>query len=117
MNLFGWSARTGGTEDAMSEDIHHVHIPDDLSSLTVPATEPARWRAGSAVRRDWPDGTHELVGFSVDEDGASRFLARDRRYWQRGPLRPTAWRVVVVSRRDFDLHGHRRDCRAPDCPS
>jgi hypothetical protein len=81
---------------------------------------PARlepWQPGFAVRRDWPDGTHDLVGFRTTALQAHRFAERDRRYWRWGPLRPRAWAVVVVSRRDFDLHAGRRDCRAPDCPA
>ena len=27
------------------------------------------WEPGLAVRRDWPDGCHELVGFSVEGEG------------------------------------------------
>jgi len=74
------------------------------------------WQAGYAVRRDWPDGTHELVGFQAAPVEAARFLQRDRWYWRRGPLRPRAWDVVLVSRRDFELHAVRHDCRSPDCP-
>lgn len=73
------------------------------------------WRAGWAVRRDWPDATHELVGFRVRMPAAARFVDRDRAFWCRGPMRPTSWALVVVSRRDFDLHAGRRYCRAPDC--
>jgi hypothetical protein len=83
----------------------------------VPATAREAWEAGYAVRREWTDGTHELVGFRWTSASAIRFLDRDRRYWRRGPLRPRAWAVVLVSRRDFDLHGTRHDCRSPDCPA
>jgi len=75
------------------------------------------WESGLAVRRDWPDGCHELVGFSTDVAKVERFLRRDRAYWSRGPVRPASWEVVWVSRRDFSLHASRLDCRAPDCPS
>jgi len=75
------------------------------------------WESGLAVRRDWPDGCHELVGFSTDVAKVERFLRRDRVYWSRGPVRPASWEVVWVSRRDFSLHASRLDCRAPDCPS
>ena len=74
------------------------------------------WEAGLAVRRDWPDGTHELVGFTTNPAKAMRFVRRDRRYWHSGPLCPVSWQIVLISRRDFDLHRRRRDCRAPDCP-
>jgi hypothetical protein len=75
------------------------------------------WESGLAVRRDWPDGCHELVGFSTDVAKVERFLRRDRAYWSRGPVRPASWEVVWVSRRDFSLHASRSGCRAPDCPS
>jgi len=101
----------------MSDDIQHLDFSPDLSTLARPDTPPTRWRAGRAIRRDWPDGTHELVGFRDDEAAATRFLDGDRRFWRRGPLRPTAWRVVEISRRDFELHGRRRECRSPDCPA
>jgi hypothetical protein len=77
----------------------------------------AAWEAGYAVRRDWTDGTHELVGFHWTDTSAARFVDRDRHYWRRGPMRPHSWAVVVISRRDFDLHAKRHDCRAPDCPA
>ncbi|MDT4989335.1 MAG: hypothetical protein QOI74_3429 [Micromonosporaceae bacterium] len=83
-------------------------------------TEPAQrlretWEAGFATRRDWPDGSHDVVGFRWSATSAARFRERDRRYWRRGPVRPTTWAVVVISRRDFDLHSGRRECRSPDC--
>jgi hypothetical protein len=83
----------------------------------VSETTRMAWEAGYAVRRDWADGTHELVGFRWTGASASRFVDRDRRYWRRGPLRPCSWAVVMVSRRDFDLHATRHECRAPDCPT
>jgi hypothetical protein len=74
------------------------------------------WETGFAVRREWPDGTHQLVGFSSRHAAMLRFVQRDRSFWRAGPLRPRSWEIVTVSRRDFDLHAKRRDCRAPDCP-
>lgn len=73
------------------------------------------WRAGLAVRRDWPDGTHEFVEFSLTAAVVERFLSTDRTYWRRSYYRPTL-SVVSISRRDFELHRLRRLCRAPDCP-
>jgi len=83
----------------------------------VAARRVASWQAGHAVRRDWPDGTHELVGFRCLRVRAERFAKQDQAYWRRGPLRPCAYAVVVISRRDFRLHAHRHDCRSPDCPT
>lgn len=74
------------------------------------------WETGFAVRREWPDGTHQLVGFSSRQAAMVRFIRRDRSFWRPGPLRPRSWEVVAVSRRDFVLHARRRDCRSPDCP-
>jgi hypothetical protein len=74
------------------------------------------WETGFAVRREWPDGTHQLVGFSSRQAVMVRFIRRDRSFWRAGPLRPRSWEIVTVSRRDFALHAKRRDCRSPDCP-
>ena len=73
------------------------------------------WEAGYAVRRDWPDGSHEFIDFSVTAAQAGVRAERDREYWLRGPVRPRSWSVVVISQRDFTLHLGRRQCRAPDC--
>jgi hypothetical protein len=99
---------SGGAEAGMRE-----HLGRGASRS--PARQP--WEAGYAVRRDWPDGTHEIIGFRWTAAAAARLLAGDRHYWRRGPLRPSAWAMVVVSRRDFDLHARRPGCRSPDCPA
>jgi hypothetical protein len=72
---------------------------------------------GFAVRRDWPDDTHEFVGLRETLEEAERFLSGDREYWRRGPLWPRDYPVVWISRHDFDLHANRRDCRSPECPT
>ena len=83
----------------------------------VTAVENAeRWRQGFSVRHDWPDGTHVLVGFRVTRAAAERARRRADAYWRTAPLRPRC-AVVPVSYRDWDLHGQRSDCRAPDCPT
>lgn len=74
-------------------------------------------QAGHAVRRDWPDGTHDLACWRATAAAAHRVLVRRRASWRRAPVRPVAWSVVWVSRRDVIVHGHRHDCRAPDCPT
>jgi hypothetical protein len=74
------------------------------------------WESALAIRRDWPDGGHEFIRLTLDLLDASRFLARDRRVWWRGPIRPLRWSVVPISVRDFDLHRRRPLCKAPDCP-
>jgi hypothetical protein len=74
------------------------------------------WQVGFAVRRDWPDGSHEFVRFCLSEGEAASFVTSDRAYWRRGPWRPVH-AVVCISVRDFELHADRRLCRAPDCPA
>jgi hypothetical protein len=71
---------------------------------------------GFAVRRLWPDGTHDYIALSRTPGAAQRALERDRRYWLRGPIRPADFRVVAMSTHDFDLHRRRQGCRSPDCP-
>ena len=85
------------------------------SVLARPPVAP--WEAGYAVRRDWPDGTHDLVAYRREGTALDGFVARDREYWRWGPLRPARWTVVVVSYRDFNLHARRHGCQAPDCPT
>jgi len=75
------------------------------------------WPAGFAVRRDWPDGSHDLVAFRGSAGQARRFARRDRAYWRRSPLRPLTHTVVVTSRRDVVLHAARHPCASPDCPT
>jgi hypothetical protein len=71
--------------------------------------------ASFAVRRQWPDGGHDYIALSATPGEAQRALERDRRYWRRGPVRPSDCRVVAISARDFDLHRFRHGCRSPDC--
>jgi len=74
-----------------------------------------RWRRGFSVRHDWPDGTHILVGFRLTRPAAERRRRGTEAYWRTAPMRPRC-SVVPVSFRDWELHGQRSDCRAPDCP-
>jgi hypothetical protein len=99
----------------VSEQTRHDRPESIVAPAPVRRSDP--WESGCAVRRDWPDGTHDLVGFRASALEADKFLKRDRRYWRRGPYRPHAWTIVAVSRRDFDLHVRRHYCRAPDCPT
>lgn len=71
---------------------------------------------GYAMRRDWPDGIHDLVCWRRSQRRAAAKIAGDVEYWRRTTFRPTRHSVVAVSLRDFALHRRRRDCRAPDCP-
>lgn len=76
----------------------------------------APWQAGLALRREWPDRTHEFIGFSLSTDKLARLIERDVAYWRRGPIRPT-YSVVLISLREFAWHRRRRDCRSLDCPT
>jgi hypothetical protein len=74
------------------------------------------WQARFAVRRDWPDGTHDYVELCGTEARAGWAAMSNRMYWRRSHFRPSC-SVVQISRRDYDLHhGRRQMCRAPDCP-
>ena len=74
------------------------------------------WQVGVAVRRDWPDGSHDYFGLRAVDSDLSAAIRSDRVHWLRGPARP-AYSVVAISARDFLLHGRRDGCRAPDCPA
>lgn len=74
-------------------------------------------QAGFAVRRDWPNGEHDIVTWRLDPDGLDRWIVRDHEFWLRGPYCPVSWTVVLMSLNDFDLHASRHTCRAPDCPT
>jgi hypothetical protein len=78
---------------------------------------PDDWLAGFAVRRDWPCGTHEIVRWRATIERAQQCAWTDIEYRRTGPWRPLACTVVSISRRDFDLHAKRHDCRSPDCPT
>jgi hypothetical protein len=102
----------------MGVDVHAVDgmdACDRRSDLSGTSVRPAPWAPGFAVRRDWPDWSHQFLRFELVEEQARAFIAGDARYWMRGPVRPRH-SVVVISGRDFELHLRRDPCRAPDCP-
>ncbi|MFG2059402.1 hypothetical protein ACGFI9_35865 [Micromonospora sp. NPDC048930] len=71
---------------------------------------------GYAIRREWPDGAHDLFGFTSNESEAERQLARDESYWSSGPVRPAA--VYVVPANAADVNRHPVDgCRSASCPN
>ncbi|WKU03932.1 hypothetical protein [Micromonospora sp. HUAS LYJ1] len=78
-------------------------------------TEPQAHLWGYALRREWPDGTHDLFGFTPRADVALRRLDRDRGYWRTGPVRPVAVYLVPVHAADVTTHPV-RDCRKASCP-
>jgi hypothetical protein len=67
-----------------------------------------------SVRRDWPDGTHELLTPRRGVDAARRALAADGRFWRRGPVRP---RLTIVSMTLAEFRSHATWCRSPACPT
>lgn len=70
---------------------------------------------GYAIRREWPDGAHDLFGFTPDAETARRRLDRDQGYWRCGPVRPAA--VYLVAANAADVSGHPVDgCRRSGCP-
>ncbi|MFI6132729.1 hypothetical protein [Micromonospora sp. NPDC051141] len=70
---------------------------------------------GVAIRRQWPDGRHDLFGHTHDVEAAMGALGVQRRYWRRGPVRPTALHLVAVSEQAVKDHPT-SGCRAASCP-
>ncbi|QDY09437.1 hypothetical protein FJK98_21675 [Micromonospora sp. HM134] len=89
--------------------------PTTPASADDAGTEPQVHLWGYALRREWPDGTHDLFGFTPRADVALRRLDRDRSYWRTGPVRPLAVYLVPVHAADVTTHPV-RDCRKPSCP-
>lgn len=70
---------------------------------------------GYAIRREWPDGTHDLFGFTPHAHLAQRRLDRDLGFWRSGPVRPAA--VYLVAANAADVGRHPVDgCRGAWCP-
>ncbi len=69
-----------------------------------------------AVRRDWRDGTHELLCPRRDERRAARALAGDAAYWRPGPLRPQL-SLVALTLAEFRSHPANGSCRSTACPT
>jgi hypothetical protein len=98
----GWYGRGSRTAEPASS----------VNARSTGKSAQVRW----AVRRDWPDGTHEFIRARDNETDALRQMESDHEFWRRGPMRPPL-SVVRISVHDFELHGRRRrDCKAPDCP-
>jgi hypothetical protein len=53
---------------------------------------------GWAVRMDWSDGTHTLVGFTRRRARAERRSHALARWWAPGPVRPCRYQVVTIRR-------------------
>lgn len=63
-----------------------------------------RWRVGWTVRLDWPDGSHDLIGFHPGLASAQRKQRALHRFWRAGPLTPTSYRVVPVDETTWRTH-------------
>ncbi|MFJ6200138.1 hypothetical protein [Micromonospora sp. NPDC092111] len=85
----------------------------DVTNRAEGASDTFVW--GYAIRREWPDGAHDLFGFTPRADVALRRLDRDRGYWRTGPVRPTAVYLVAVNAADVAAHPV-RGCRRSSCP-
>ena len=87
-------------------------------TLTLPPRDrPPTVAAGWCVRLDWPDATHSFALYLATENGAAQRLAGLQRFWAPGPVRPDRYRVVPISRHDWQLHARRPRCASPDCPT
>jgi len=71
---------------------------------------------GYAVRRHWPDGSHDYVELSPSLRAAQLAARRDEVGLRTAPFRPVDYRVVAIARAEFDRHRRRHGCRAPECP-
>lgn len=83
--------------------------------MTLPepsAPPPARY----AVRRNWPDGTHDYFRLSNSPGDAQKGVEGDRTYWSRHPIRPTEHRVIAITAGTFDAHRSADACKSADCP-
>jgi hypothetical protein len=88
-------------------------VTNFLAELAIVGSEASITRF--AVRRCWPDGAHDFIKLRRTPKAAQDAIESDRRYWRRGLWRPSEYRVVAISRHDFDLHHQRPRCKAPDC--
>ena len=71
---------------------------------------------GYAVRRHWPDGSHDYVALGPSLRAAQLAARRDELSRRTAPFRPTDYRVVAIAREEFDRHRHRHGCRSSECP-
>jgi len=71
---------------------------------------------GYAVRRHWPDGSHDYVELCGSLRAAQLAARRDELATRPAPYRPADHRVVLISRAEFDAHRRRHGCRSTDCP-
>lgn len=78
-------------------------------------TSPPEWAFGYAIRREWPNGAHDLFGHAPDAATAQRRLNRDRAFWAGGPVRPAAVYLVPASAADVERHPV-DGCRRSGCP-
>ncbi|MFG3420869.1 hypothetical protein ACIBTZ_21585 [Micromonospora sp. NPDC049460] len=71
------------------------------------------WRY--AIRREWPDGHHDLFRFTPDADTTQRRLGRDQGYWRAGPVRPATVHLMAANALTGDRHPA-DDCQRSSCP-
>ena len=105
--------------DRRSQAVRHLGVAvrrwRRRGALTLPD-----WERQFAVRRDWPDGSHDIFGLTVDRRRAATAALSLPTYWRRSTFRPVQ-SVVEISEREFELHRLRDRgrvrCMAPDCPT
>lgn len=90
-------------------------LPIDAAVTDAGVVTPAG-TIGFGVRRVWPDGSHDLFGFTEDVEAAMKNLDRDRAFWRRGPRRPAAVYLVATSAADVDRHPT-SGCLSASCPN
>ena len=87
-------------------------VPPNPPPDAAPADGPVGW----AVRMDWADGTHAIVGFTRRHARAQRRQKALIRWWAPGPARPCSYRVVAIRREQWRRHINLPMCARPECP-
>lgn len=92
-----------------------IAAPSGVAVTDAEVVTGLEYTWGYAVRREWPDGAHDLFGFTPDRAAAQGVLERDHGYWRSGPVRPTTNFLVAASA--ADVAGHPTvGCRNSGCP-
>jgi hypothetical protein len=79
--------------------------------------DPPRPRTALSIRRDWPDGTHDLQGIFHDRAAAEQQLVRDSERLRGAEIQPRH-SVVTVTERAYYKHRATNRCRqrCPEAP-
>ena len=82
-----------------------------LARRVWPVLEPTR--LGWCVRRDWPDGSHDLFGWHPDRGRSVAAISADESRWATQAVRP-GHRVILFNQ--WSWWRHRDGCRNRGCP-